>query len=264
LILSSLELILINHRKNSASDILSSTLKQATVSTVSAHQRPHPLTLNQPTTDAAYYLDPYSRTLLPNLSTKTVDIFNLYVEQRKKTIGMVNTAQFLEVVCGFEIPRAILDLDVFKKIIDDATLLVGLTNELLSVAKDISHFETQPESDGGVSLTSPRQMWTNLVLLYSTLFDQSLQQSITSVATMHNEAVHRFDQHAKCLLQITTDGSQGVPLGWTERINAYLYNMRLCIRGFAYWHVTTPRYTSLWPVDTESRTAFSFGLSAVN
>jgi len=229
---------------------------------------PSPLpTINIPNyEDPSFYLDPFTVSLLPNTPQTSVHAFHLFVEQRRKTVGMISLTQLLELSCGIEFPPEILRSDIYKRVLDDVTLLIGLVNELVSLAKDIRHYLDRPKHSGGENTSpihSPRStpMWTNLVLLHCHIFDQPLETSIRCIAEMHNEAVRRFDRNADLFIKSTLTESKVFPPGWTELVSAFCYNVRLCVHGLVYWHVNSPRYMNLWPVDIRSRKAFWFQLS---
>lgn len=143
-----------------------------------------------------------------------------YVTQRKKTIGMVNTALLLEIAVGFSIPSDIWRSAPCQRIIDLSALLVGLGNELASLAKDIRHFQNisatgsttatthtittdspmsadaTTTSSSTTAASSPAiqdACWTNLILIYSQLYHVRFDEAVNHILTQHNNAVQEFD-----------------------------------------------------------------------
>lgn len=247
-------------------------------------------------------------------------LFVKCLQQRKKTIGIMNTAQLMEISTGFEIPSDIWQHPMFQQLLDCAALLVGLTNELVSLGKDIDHYEESTsvimghrnhDADSDIHVPHMEQTWANVVLLYHLLNRVRLGVAIDQILTLHDAAIADFDRiadilvgnkdttcHDACVSCCTlpqqqqehvsecqpppspphrndanhaeqknthnTDSSHThrpcaiVPDVWQERLRAYIYNLRLCITGFAYWHTHTPRYTDTIAVDGISHEAFCF------
>lgn len=202
-------------------------------------------------------------------------IFESFVVQRAKTIGMLNTAQVVELSCGFVLPQQIWNHRSFQLLLQYAAELVGLTNELVSLGKDIRHFQDAREvaistEDSGSATTttmspSSSSAWTNLVLIYAELHQIDLRASIQRIIQLHDAAIVKFDAEANLLVehlsaeQEELTDSSSLPLGnWKERLLGFIYNLRVCVYGFAYWHMTTERYIADIAIDTSRNEAYLF------
>jgi len=212
-------------------------------------------------------------------------VFDLYLEQRKKTIGMLNTAQLLEIACGFELPPEIWYDEDFQQLLDISALLVGLGNELVSLGKDIYHYEQNNAETFTTNTTKSipssfsAMMWTNLILVYCTLYEVRLSDAINFVISLHDRYVREFDEIAARLTNYqnhnnTTNNKYddhdptthreyqtntllpSLWYLWQERLSAYIMNLRLCVFGFAFWHVSTKRYTHRLAVDPHRKEVY--------
>lgn len=169
--------------------------------------------------------------------------FSLFVQQRIATIGMFSEALFLELVCGFELPEEIYNHPTFRRLVELSGLLVGLSNEIVSVAKDVASVDS----------------WSNLVLIHqrhhnlqSEIYNRcTIGDSFEKIVEMHDDGVYEYDRLAS-----SKSLESFVPRDWQERVDTYLFTLRYSVRGFAAWHAKTKRYISTFVVDRDSRTAF--------
>ena len=160
---------------------------------------------------------------------------SFFIEQRINTIGMYSEALFIELTCGFEFPEHIYSHPTFRSLVRLSGLLVGLSNEIVSVAKDAASADH----------------WSNVVLIHQRQNRCGIQESFRYVVDLHDKAVEEYD-----LLASQSSLSSFVPTEWQERVSEFLQLLRLAIRGFAYWHSITPRYISRFVVEQNTSTAF--------
>lgn len=194
--------------------------------------------------------------------------FQELVEQRKRTIGLKTTLITLELWMGMEIPPHIAHSVDFIHFCDIATELVGLVNDLVSLGKDIIHFEQEEEtkshaSDNGVNTNNQKDaetkehMWPNIVLAYMTENRICLTYAIAYIVQHHDLLVAQMDALS---LQILSNCGEE----WWECLSGYFCHVRYCVRGFNLWHTVTPRYTQHAPLDLITNTLFVFSSPTAN
>ncbi|HTJ91557.1 MAG TPA: terpene synthase family protein [Pararobbsia sp.] len=152
------------------------------------------------------------------------DCFN----RRLETIGMVPTAAELEICTGIVVP----DSKQTRAILRDTCVIVGISNELVSHAKDHD--------------------WINLINVYSQTHGCSIDDARNQLVEIHNRAVLSLDDKV--------NRSGGKVRAWGEML-------QFCAEGFSYWHTVASRYagsrimtTIVNPLDSAQRRAASSAL----
>lgn len=129
--------------------------------------------------------------------------FLAYLERRIITIGMIPTAQLLELSADVELAET----ELIRRMVIESAKIVAFANELASVKKD--------------------KGWINLVNVYREVNRCSLDEAYHAVVTMHDAAVRQYD----ALLHELGPGSQE----WGRLL-------QYCAEGFSYWHTVCLRY----------------------
>lgn len=128
---------------------------------------------------------------------------------RQMTIGMINTAQLLELACGIDLTDICQEKD-FQNIVMNSCTLVGIDNDIFSLHKD-----TKDEKH-------------NTILNLKK--DVSLKEAINIGLDIHNNAILNFDNLCKNYT--------------SEILQSYFYQLRMMTYGFAYWSSHADRYMS--------------------
>jgi hypothetical protein len=131
------------------------------------------------------------------------DSLQTYINRRVITIGMIPTAQLLELNASTEIPQSQLVWDL----VIESSRIVAFSNELASVEKDID--------------------WVNLVSIYRKINRCSIDKAYRAIIDMHDMSVRRMAR----LLEHTT----GETRKWAELL-------QYCAEGFSYWQTVCTRY----------------------
>lgn len=131
------------------------------------------------------------------------EAFQAYLDRRIITIGMIPTAQLLELSANVEMTET----ELMHQMTIESAKIVAFANELASVKKDCG--------------------WLNLVTIYQEINRCSLDEAYCAVAAMHDAAVERY---AVLLEQLEADKQE-----WGKCL-------QYCAEGFSYWHTVCPRY----------------------
>jgi len=131
------------------------------------------------------------------------EMFQVYLDRRIITIGMIPTAQLLELSANV----GMAETGLAHQMTIESAKIVAFANELVSVAKDND--------------------WLNLVVIYREINRCSLDEAYCAVVAMHDAAVQRY---AVLLGELEADKQE-----WGK----YL---QYCAEGFSYWHTVCPRY----------------------
>ena len=105
---------------------------------------------------------------------------SFFLEQRINTIGMFSESLFLELTCGFEFPSIVHTHPIFLSLVKLSGLLVGISNEIVSVAKDAAGVDR----------------WSNVVLIHQQQNRCSIEESFRWIVDLHEEAIAQFDSLA--------------------------------------------------------------------
>lgn len=140
--------------------------------------------------------------------------FDVQLELRAMTIGMMPTIALLEDIHDRELPHGFHQLPAVKRLKWLSGLLVGLGNEVFSFAKDLE--EGQPNLASNLMLNSK----------------YSAAGAVARLIAMHDEGIAEFDRVAATL--VATDGLSEL---WVR-------DLRFATLGFTIWESEAPRYAS--------------------
>jgi len=213
-------------------------------------------------------LSPRSGTATGTVSSPRLrDNWEYWLRQRALTIGMNNTAQFIELIlCGFVMPEKLWNNYTIQRIVWLGALLVGLTNEIVSAAKDVAQEgwsnlvllratttmtqKSASNTNGSCSTSSsssPSNSINDTVSSNSISYDDAIKEAFLYVSELHDTYVAEFDALAELFL------ADEVEPEWVERMQVFFTQLRYCVRGFAFWHTSTPRYMDQVVLDGRNR-----------
>jgi hypothetical protein len=138
---------------------------------------------------------------------------------RMISIGIRPTSILYERVIGTEFPEYIFNDPLYKKLIDNAALIVGIQNDLMSVGKDIRN----------------HQITTNVILCHNKEYSTSIVDSYKAIIDIHDKTVREFDEIAEQFLLNMEEE-------WKERMEMYINQLRYADSGYANWHSNAVRY----------------------
>jgi hypothetical protein len=141
------------------------------------------------------------------------------LQSRIDTIGMYTTAQLVEYAIGFELPKSFHDHEAVRRIKIIAGKIVGLGNDMFSLAKDCSND------------------YINVISALRRERSISTVDALRTVAEMHNGALIEYDILARSL---PTFGPAYDPL-----VAKWLKWLRHSCIGFSVWESVAPRYSEL-------------------
>lgn len=131
------------------------------------------------------------------------DTLQTYIDRRIITIGMIPTAQLLEL----EVADEVRPLSLVWDLVIESSKIVAFSNELASVEKDAE--------------------WINLVSIYRQIHRCSVDEAYCAIIDMHDTAVRRMAG--------LIDSTNGETRKWAELL-------RYCAEGFSYWQTVCARY----------------------
>ena len=145
--------------------------------------------------------------------------FEQALRVRSFTVGIRPNSIPLERALGFELTPAIYLDSVYADLMNCAATICSLVNDLVSLHKDRAN----------------SQQNSNMVLYHQASHNCSLQMSCDAIVAIHEKMVIQFDRLAAKL--ITRCARE-----FSERLTAFISNLRYMDSGFAYWHRDCARY----------------------
>ncbi len=132
------------------------------------------------------------------------DGFQAFVDRRIITIGMIPTAQLLELCVREKIPQS----SFVENMVLESSKIVAFSNELASVEKD--------------------ENWINLVNIYRQINCCSEEDAYLAIISRHDKAVKNIN--------IFTEAASGEIQKWAK-------TLQYCAEGFSYWQTICKRYS---------------------
>jgi hypothetical protein len=157
--------------------------------------------------------------------SKNQDIGSLYTyddyeNTRMVSIGMIVTAQLLELSIGIDLAE-LSKREEFQKLLKYSSQIVAYVNEMFSISKDIM------------------MSWCNLVVVYRNLYSTTLDETIDRLMEMLHQAIGLFDEYAGRLIRIAELKYPKIDI---SKLKLWVEVLRRCSGGFAYWHGTCDRF----------------------
>lgn len=141
-----------------------------------------------------------------------------YIQNRRKTIGFIMGSDFLELADHNEIPAEIYASRTFQDLLQTMADVVGWTNDLYSLKKDLAHGEI-----------------CNLVFIVQHDKNCSLQEAAEQVRTMVELQMRHFQELVQNL--------PSYPIDVDRCLLSYLDSLDLYVRGIQDWERVVLRYT---------------------
>ncbi|MFG2341012.1 hypothetical protein [Streptomyces yangpuensis] len=138
---------------------------------------------------------------------------------RVVTIGLLPTTMTLERAVGIELTGSLRADPDYRALVDQASRIVCIVNDLVAVGKDLQH----------------GQEASNTVLCDRRNHGHGLRDAYEALIDVHDQSIDAYDHLASRLLgRADTD--------FRERLAALLAQLRYMCSGFALWHTTAARY----------------------